>query len=300
MPGFFTRKAIDVTFTRGSGKFAESGKDTVKLSGLRVSANVTRAGGTYQGALEMRIWGLTLSKMNDLATLGFRIAPAAAYLNNTVLVEAGEAGKGMSAVFFGTIDAAWADFAGMPDTPFVVHAYVGLWEALKPISPTSYRGLVDVATILSGICNVAGIHFVNSGVTEKLENVYYPGTAREQIERVCEHAHIDWSLDGGPPLILEIWPKGKSRGGQIPLISAETGMIGYPTFTAYGIACTTIFNPSLGMGRQVKVQSDLTPASRTWNVLTLAHELEAEVPGGSWLSRFGGVDPAITTPPVVR
>jgi hypothetical protein len=60
MAGFFSRKAIDVTFFRGSGTFAESGTDTVKLSGLRVSANVTKAGGTYQGACEMRIWGLTL------------------------------------------------------------------------------------------------------------------------------------------------------------------------------------------------------------------------------------------------
>jgi hypothetical protein len=42
---FFTHKKIDVTFTKGKGNFAESGTNTVKLSGLRVSAMITKAGG---------------------------------------------------------------------------------------------------------------------------------------------------------------------------------------------------------------------------------------------------------------
>jgi hypothetical protein len=61
----------------GDGAFAESGADTVKLTGLRVAALVTKAGGSFQG--------LTLSKMNDLGTLGFLVADNSALLNNNGL-----------------------------------------------------------------------------------------------------------------------------------------------------------------------------------------------------------------------
>jgi hypothetical protein len=95
---FFTHKKIDVTFTKGKGNFAESGTNTVKLSGLRVSAMITKAGGEFQGAVDMSIWGLTLSKMNDLAALGQRINLDAEQLNNSVLIEAGDDENGMAVV----------------------------------------------------------------------------------------------------------------------------------------------------------------------------------------------------------
>jgi hypothetical protein len=293
MTKFYTHKKIDVTFTKTIGTFAESGTDTVKLSGLRVSALVTKAGGTFQGSLEMRIWGLTLSKMNDLATLGYTIEGNAKYLHNTVLVEAGDAENGMASVFYGTIYAAWSDFMGMPDNPFHVMAAVAIWEQIEPAQPTSYRGLVDVATILSGIADLVGWTFVNNGVTTQFENVYYPGTAKEQIERVCQHANIYHAIDDGPPATLTIWPKNGTRGGAIQLISPETGMVGYPTYTANGIMCTTLFNPSIRHGGQVQVKSDLTGANKTWAVQTLSHTLDSEVPRGSWYTRFEATEPGL-------
>ena len=51
----FTHKKIDVTFTKGTGVFAESGTNAVKLSGLRVSAMITKAGGAFQGAVDMSV-----------------------------------------------------------------------------------------------------------------------------------------------------------------------------------------------------------------------------------------------------
>lgn len=285
-----------MTFTKGQGTFAEGGKNTVKLSGLRVSAMVTRAGGSFQGALDMRVWGMTLSKMNDLATLGYRIQIDPALLNNSVTVEAGDDENGMAVVFFGTIYAAWSDFMSAPDNPFHVMAHVAAYDALKPVAPTSYRGLVDTATILSGMAELSGRSFINNGVTSQSENVYYPGTIREQIERACQHANINYAIDDPAPNTLTIWPKGKERSGSIPLISPDTGMTGYPSFTANGIMVTTYFNPSICFGRNIKIESSLKPANKEWNVLTLVHTLEAEVPRGQWITRFEATDLNFATP----
>ena len=43
---------------------------------------------------------------------------------------------------------------------------------------------------VAGMAELAGWGFVNNGVTSKFENVYYPGTMREQIERACKAANI--------------------------------------------------------------------------------------------------------------
>lgn len=300
MTNHFVRRKLDVTLTRGAGAFHESGKDTVKLSGLRVSAEVTKAGGPSQGSLEMRIWGMTLSKMQDLSTLGFEFFNGnPLYNNNSVILEAGDDENGMGAVFYGTIHAAWVDFQGMPDCPFHITANIRLWNDLKPASSTSYRGLVDVATILSGMCEIAGYHFINDGVTTKFENVYYPGTIGDQIRRVCQHANINFAIE---PPNLTIWPKGSARGGKIPLISEDTGMILSPVFTRSGLVVTTLFNPSIVIGGNVRVESKLQPANGTWNVLHLSHTLDSEIPHGNWITRFEGLNlnfhpPAGTNPP---
>ncbi len=126
-PPRLSHKRIDVTFTKANGTFAESGTDTVKLTGLRASAIITKAGGATLGGLQLRLWGMTLSKMNDLSTLGLSMAITSGGLslfNNTVLIEAGDDDAGMSVVFFGTIYEAWADFAGTPE--------VAAWESSAP------------------------------------------------------------------------------------------------------------------------------------------------------------------------
>lgn len=297
MSGRLFHKRINVTFTKaGSGKFAESGTNTVKLSGLRVSAVVTKAGGVSMGGLQLRLWGMTLSKMNDLSTLGLTIvAGDPAVLNNSVIVEAGDDDAGMSVVHHGTIYAAWMDFQGMPDCAFHVTANSGLYEAAKAVPPTGYRGLVDVATIMAGIASLAGWNFQNNGVTGKLEDVYYPGTAWEQMQSVADHAHINAYRDDGAPPTLIIWPKGGARDGQVPLVSRETGMIGYPTYTNNGIVVSTKFNPSIGYGQRVKIETDLASANPggIWNVVGITHTLDAEVPNGTWSTRFEAVGPGV-------
>ncbi len=284
-----SKKRIAVTFVKvGSGTFAGSGNDTVKISGLRASASVSKVGGLSMGELQLRMYGMTLSNMNDLSTLGLtlKIGEGLLVLNNQVVVEAGDDDVGMAIVHHGTINNAWADFNAMPEVAFNVTSLGGLYEASLAVPPTSYAGMVDVETIMSSIASLAGWNFHNNGVTDKMENPYYPGTPWEQVKQLADHANINAILDDGAPQTLVIWPKGKSRGGDAPLISRDTGMIGSPTFAPNGLIVTTRFNPSINYGQQVKIRSDLTQASGLWEVRTLTHTLDAETPNGTWQTRF--------------
>ena len=274
------KRKIDIVLTYGTGVNGEGPPQAVTLSGYRVSVNCKTAGGPGMGTAQIRVFGMTLDLMNRLSTMG--ILPTA-YKRNAVTVIAGDEVNGMAKIFEGTIQAAWADMMTAPDVAFNITALAGLIEALLPIPPSSYPGTADAAVIMANLAEQMGLAFENNGVSVILAKPYFPGAARQQMTDVAESAKIGWIIDNG---VLAIWPHGGSRGGAVPLLSPETGLIGYPAYTSTGLVLWTQFNPSVRFGAKVQVKSELTPACGTWQVANLVHDLEAETPGGKWASQM--------------
>lgn len=275
------QRQISLQFTLSSGDgqqktFAESGTDTVKLDGLRVSARIVKAGGLSMGSLNARIYGMTLSLMNQLSTLGIRFNTVP---RNAITVSAGDVLSGMTTVFVGSVQNGWADFGSAPEVPFVIEGKVGLPDNIQSAKSTSYNGPVAIASAMASLANQMSLHFENSGVTGNVDSPYLWGSLRNQAQQLADAAGISWTIDNGT---LAIWPKGGKRNGQIPLLSPQTGMIGYPSYTEQGVLVRSIYNPSIGIGQQVKVQSSLGPASATWTVYNLEYELDAFMPHGQW------------------
>lgn len=293
MSGSFVKRVISVTFTLAPGKAYPNGQNVATVSGLRASALVIKAGGPAMNELQLRIWGLSESIQNSLSTLGQLPIVVG---SNRVSVSAGNEGSQPSLVFDGNIAAAWADYQNQPETFFHVTAYLGTEAAAKPVPPSSYGGPTDAVVIMSQLATQMGLSFENNGVTGVLlSNPYFPGAAWEQMRRCAEAAGINCIVDDGK---LAIWPNGGARSASTLLISPQTGMIGYPRYTQYGIAVSTLFNPSLKYGTYVEVRSSLTPANGRWYIYKLSHNLEAQMPGGHWMSTFEASAPNIS-PPVV-
>lgn len=281
----FTHKSLSVTFEIGEGNFGEAGQNSLTLTGVRASATIEIVGRQTQGRMDLVIYGLTRSHMNKLSTLGMMIQRIR---RNRVTLAAGDSGTGLGTVFQGTIAEAWADFEGMPNNGFHVVAYAAMFEALKPIPPTTVRGLADVSTVLSGLATQAGWTFVNNGVTAKLIDPYFPGTITDQIRACANAAGINWEIG---LQTLTIWPKGAARDQLVPVISPATGLVGYPTFNAFGLAGMMRYSPSIRFGQRVKIESSLPQAVGFWDITSLSHTLESETPGGQWFSRFTATVP---------
>lgn len=281
----FVKRLIDVEIGLGQGDHGLGGTQTTRFSGPRVSAQIVRNGMPGNSHATIRLYGLSLDDMNSISSLG---KPIIYDRNNTVTLFAGNAIDGMSVVYYGTIYEAWADFDGAPEITLNVNAVSGLIDAMKPIAPASYSGSVDAATIMAGLAVQLGYHFENNGVSVILSNPYYPGTARDQIDACATEANIFAALDGnGAGTTLAIWPKDGSRGGVIPLISPDTGMVGYPGYMAGGLNIRAIYNNAIRFGGQVKVQSSLKTACGTWTVNRLVHNLESQKPHGAWFTEIG-------------
>lgn len=285
----FVQRLIDATFVLGEGDFGLHGQNTVKLSGLRISARVSNAGGASKVLSETRIYGMTLSQMNALTTLGMVVT---AQRKNSITLAAGTTGNAMAQFFQGTIYNAWGEFRNAPNVPFHVMAQTGLFEAVKPATQAiSIRGSADVAEMLFGLSQQMNMRFENNGITAKLANSYYGGSAFQQAQEIVKHAGIEWNAcENG---ILAIWKPGASRGSEIPLIAPNSGLASYPTYTANGIALRTRYNPSVAFGGKIRVQSSLKAASATWVVYKLDHELDAQVPSGQWHSSILAAPPGL-------
>jgi hypothetical protein len=276
----FVERKLRLTFQLGTGSFGESGETTVVVSDLRISTTITKSGLATMPSAEVRVYGLTLSVMNQLSSLDVNLTGQVR--KNTLQIEAGDDSGNFALIFVGTIMSAFVDMSGAPDSPFFIIATTLGFEAGKSIPPTSFKGSVQVATVLEGLATLMQLSFENNGVTTVVSNPYLAGTARDQVLKVIDAAHIEWN--GGDNGVLAIWPKRGSRGGSVPLISADSGMVGYPVFQSIGPIVKCVFNPAISIGGKVQIQSILTPCNGIFCVWTMQHDLETQTPGGQWFT----------------
>ncbi len=280
MSGSITERLIDVSFSLGTGPTGQGAGETYTYSGLRVTANIVEAGGFISPTGQFTIYGMPPAEMNKISSLGLYALRAR---NNVITVSAGDAVNGMSQVFSGQILEAYIDFANAPDAAFQVSSLDALNVQLSPATATGFNGGVPVATIMQTLATQMGYSFQNNGVTSLLSNPYFPGSLADQVKACAVAANINYQMRQG---VLAIWPKYSPRGGAIPTISPETGMIGYPSFASNGLALRTLFNPEIMIGGQVNVQSSLTAACGNWMIFQLAHTLESQTPNGMWESQI--------------
>ena len=275
----FDRKIIGVTLNLGGGRKFTNGTSKLDLAGIRTSAAITNSVGDYQGALDLRVYGMTLNHMNAATTI--QGAPFAVE-DATVTVLAGSTSSGMSVAYTGNVTDAWTDYSGAPDIAFRVVAFGGAAPAAKPVAPTSYRGGTDVAGAMGGLAKQMGLTFENNGVTAQVSDPYLPGTAYEQAERLRDAAGIFMVVESG---VLAIWPAGGVRNGTVPVIGPTSGLVGYPTLTQNGVDFRALYgSPPLRCGAKVTLQTSVLNAAGTWQIIGLAHNLESEMPGGQWFS----------------
>jgi hypothetical protein len=283
----FIKRALEVEFQLATGSFGQDLGDTVAVAGMRTSADiVSYAGVDFQGTLALRIEGLPLAVINQLTTIG---TVAQEKRNNLVRVKASDESGGMSLVYSGQIFTAFGEFNGAPNVMFSVTAYAAQTAAVLPVPAVSFKGTIDCATVLEGFAKAAGMTFVNNGVSVQLSNPYFAGSTLDKIKKCVEMAHIGASISLNT---LTIWPRGGSAASATEIIiSPETGMIGYPTFSPQGIALSTLYNPNVQVGNEITVQSALPVACGKWVVYGIYHRLQSETPNGAWFTQIEASSP---------
>lgn len=275
----YTKKQLALTVTLGAGQFGADKGDTVTLTNFRMTAEASQPGGESMGMCQLRVFGMLNETMNKLTTIGQ--INRAIRTKNSILLAAGDDTDGMQTVFQGTIFDAWADYNSAPDVAFNIIAYEGLDLAVKPVNATSFKGVADVGTIMQGFANDAGLILENNAVSVQLSNPYFAGTTLDKIRTCARAANVFYTIDRG---VLAIWPKDGARAADIPTVSPQTGMVGYPSLSSKGMTVKTLFNFNIKLGADVNVQSSIPMACGKQRVSNVAHSLSCQVPGGPWFT----------------
>ena len=278
----FVERDIKVTISIGGGQHGTQVEDTIEVSGHRITCDIVQYGADSMGEANVRIYGLNLSDMNRLTSIGpvRNSMPFA----NAIKIEAGEVGKTLTNIYEGSIWQAWGDFSGMPDVALNVIARAGMNQALKPSQPLSYSGQVPVSKIMQTLASQGGYAFENNGVNAILVDPYLKNTLINQIRSVARAAHINATIDRGT---LAIWDKGGYRNGPVPVIGPGNKLVGYPNFTGSGVQVRTEFLHDAVMGGRLQIEgSQLTMANGTWNISQVTHNLSAQTPGGPWFTNM--------------
>lgn len=279
----YAQRAIDITINGGNDGSGKPNGNTFTLSGLRVQAVIAQLGGGVQETAQILVFGLRQQMINNLTRFGMfgnQVAP------NNIIVAAGDVGGAMSTAYMGQIHQAYGDFSAMPEVSLSIMAQGALIGSIAPVNATSFNGPTDVATIMAGFAKQGGWTFRDGtpgGTKIKLSSPYFKGTLIDQIRACTQAANINYNIHNG---VLTILGKGGATDEKPILISPETGMVGYPSFSIYGPTLTTLFNPDLSLGRQIEIVSSVTPACGKWNPYTIIHEISSEMPNGPWFSHI--------------
>ena len=296
----YTVKVLRATFTLtgNNAVFPGTQANVLQVVGLRMSVHVQAAGAAMSTQVSMRIYGMAQKDMNALSVINV-LNGTSEFINNTVLIEASsDGGNSWSVVFAGAIVQAGPDYADSPDVYLSVQAQTGFYEAIAPALPTSFPGATDVGTAVGVIAAKMGVPFVNDGVNQVLPGGgYYSGSLLNQLQRICQAAHIAYSQDG-PQNTVTITPWGVPRTTPAPFILTPTsGLVGYPRVRGDGfIEVRSLYNPAfLLLGLVTIADSDTVVGSNApttynsqangdWKIGTMTHALESQKPGGAWFT----------------
>lgn len=264
----------------------DKGSREVKtFEGFAVSVSVQKNGDPEKPKATVTLLGLSLDTMAQLTRLAFEPLSAR---KNLIEILAGEQGKTLASIFKGEITTAWADFNKAPSVEFQIEARSASYPSLIPQSPLSVKGQQTAEEAIKSLCNQIGYSFENAGVTASISDCVINGDPVQKMRWIANTVGANLVIDDNSVVLMPKDGVRKNRG-EIPLIRADNGMIGYPTFDENGVSAACFFRPDIRIGGRVKIESVVPRATGVWKVTSLTHELAAYNPGGgSWKTSFKG------------
>jgi hypothetical protein len=103
-------------------------------------------------------------------------------------------------------------------------------------------------------------HGVQLGYVGELPSVALPrgkvmyGMARRFLRQITESTDCSWSIEHG---VLQVIPKLAYKAGEIPELTANTGLVGLPVQTQDGIYARCLLNPGIKIGMLVHIDNKL-------------------------------------------
>ena len=254
------------------------------FQGYATNVNISKTGGVDFATAQVEIFGLSLDTMAQLTTLAFKP------LNrrwNAIEISAGEQGTELSSIFQGEVTVSYADLNGARPV-LKIEAQTSAYNVLKPTPQIAVQGSQSVSRLCEQLCAECGYTFEAVDVDAQVADCVLTGDPITKMRQIARDTGSDKLIYDNRVVFMA---EGSTRTEVgIPIVSAETGMIGYPTFTNQGVNAKSFFRPDLKIGGAVRLETIIPSASGVYKITQLVHELSAHNPGGgSWSTSFQGM-----------
>jgi len=280
----YKKRSLKFQFKLKSGSFDEEGNDTLTIDNIKAEVEIGAYGGDAGTNMDARIFGLSMKLMSKLSYKGIQVNGAQ---QNMMKVWADD-----QPIFIGSITDCFFDPNQMPDVPLIISAFATGYDQSIPAPPFSAKGSVDAADIVKSIAKSLNYVVVNNGVSYKLSNPYFDGNPIEQILKVSKACGFNVDIRIG---VIFIWTQTGPVDDVKPLISKETGLLGYPVFNKYGVRFQSAFSNLIVLGRRIQLNTELENASGVYTIVSAIHHLSSWTEGGPWMS-IVQASPAQLTP----
>lgn len=272
----FSKKQIRI----GMALYKDEQKRTLVYEGVETHVQIEKPGEPDQNKATVEMYNLSMDAMRDMTTLSFRPLQTK---KNLIVIFAGDETEGMSQCFAGEIDTAYADFSGAPTIKMHIEAAAGSYPSLKASPPIAVKGSQSAASLIEQFAKESGYTFRNNGVSASVKNAVLNGSPVQKMRAVAGMVGCELLIDDN---VVKIQPydKGLDEGNAV-LMSKDSGMLGYPTFTSEGISLKCLYNPDLQLGGMIEVDTVVPGAKGTWKITKLSHSLVANaISPGDWFS----------------
>ena len=241
---------------------------------LRVFENlaITAQGSKFDSATQnetiIKIANLDKETRDFLATEGTPFNRIRQRKRQKVFLEAGRESTGVARVFLG--DITLVTIAQPPDIWTTIKAITSQYQK-GDIITTNEGALSTLSAISKKAADSLGLSHQFEADDKQIANYGYTGSATKQIDKIAELGNTDTYIDDDK---LVVKNKGVPIKGAVRVISAETGMIGMPEFTDFGIKVRFLFDIHSKIGQQIEIKSDFYPAANgKYNIFKLNFDL---------------------------
>ncbi len=243
--------------------------DELKIfEGLAITAQGSKYASATQNETIIKIANLNKQDRDFLATEGTPFNRINQTKRQSVFVEAGRESTGATRVFVGNITLV--TLAQPPDIWTTIRAVTGQFQKGDVIA-TSGGVVSSLSDIAIKAAESLGLSLQFEADDKQISNYGFTGAAIKQVGKIANLAPVDVFVDDDR---LVVKNKNEPSRGVARLISAETGMIGKPEFTDFGVKVRFLFDNQAKTGDALKIKSEFYPAANgTYVVYKLDFDL---------------------------
>lgn len=241
-----------------------------------VEIDIMKEAGFTQSEAHVVIYGLTKADSNAFSR--FNLLSNYDMLKNYIEIYAGYTVNSSGyppLCYAGQCYITGPDFNN-PNRPLQVSSLLGIVDQNTIALETNPNGSIAISDLFKSIiakAPKAPQNFIYHGdlVNGIAEYPHYTGSWINQLNQAVKDYGYKVKIDN---YNIYVAPQGQAYTNNVYNLSVESGRIGYPTLSQFGIDCYGYYNPAIQFGQKVKIDdSELTIANGEWYVNGVIHSL---------------------------